>query len=187
VLEARLLLREVKPGEALIVLERALDELNNKPAYNTIRYFALIALAHRAMGDEKRALASLQHALELGAPENRIASFVREGEAMEMLLRLAQAKGITPGFVESLLAAFVTRNKPEPVPDRIPQILPEALSERELQVLRLLAQGYGNKQIASILTVSSQTIHQHLKHIYDKLDVHSRTEAIVRARQLALI
>lgn len=185
--KARLFLREVKFDEALEALDQALVELTGKTTFSTVRIYALRALAYQAKRDEKQSLTALRLALELGEPENRIASFVREGEAMENLLRLARAKDITPSFVERILAAFAARNKPEVVHAPIPQMLPEPLSEREQQVLQLLAQGYANKQIASVLVVSNQTIHQHLKHIYDKLDVHSRTEAIVRARQLGLI
>jgi LuxR family maltose regulon positive regulatory protein len=185
--KARLFLREGKPDEALDVLNQALIELTGKSSFNTVRIYVLQALAYQSKRDEKQSLAALRQALELGESENRIASFVREGERMENLLRLAQVMGITPHFVERLLATFAARNRPGPVPVVIPQMLPESLSEREQQVLQLLAQGYANKQIALVLVVSNQTIHQHLKHIYDKLDVHSRTEAIVRARQLGLI
>jgi len=104
-----------------------------------------------------------------------------------MLLRLAHAKGISPQFVQRLLAAFTSRRQPEGAPARATEGLIEPLSERELQVLRLLAQGGTDKQIAATLFVTRQTIHSHLKNIYGKLDVHSRTEAIARGRELHLL
>jgi LuxR family maltose regulon positive regulatory protein len=187
VLEARLLLRESKPGEALIVLEEALAELNNTPAYNTIRYVALSALAHRAMGDENRALALLQQALEFGEAENRVASFVREGEAMEKLLQLAQAKAMTPQFVQRLLEAFEARRTFKPQSNIVSEALIEPLSEREMDILKLLAQGCSDKVIAKTLVIAPDTVHKHLGNIYNKLDVHRRTEAIARARELDLL
>ena len=185
--KARLLLRDGQPSQALLVLEQALSAHNEQPSFRTVRLFALRALAFQAQGDEKQALASLQQAVELGEPENRVASFTREGAAMEKLLRLAHAKGISPQFVQRLLAAFSSRRKPEAAPARATGGLIEPLSERELQVLQLLAQGGTDKQIAAALFLTNQTIHSHLKNIYGKLDVHSRTEAIHRARQLELL
>jgi LuxR family maltose regulon positive regulatory protein len=187
VLKARLLLRESKPDEALIVIEEALAGLNNKPAYNTIRYVALSALAHRAMGDENRALALLQQALEFGEAENRVASFVREGEAMEKLLQLAQAKAMTPQFVQRLLEAFEARRTFKPQSNIVSEALIEPLSEREMDILKLLAQGCSDKVIAKTLVIAPDTVHKHLGNIYNKLDVHRRTEAIARARELDLL
>jgi LuxR family maltose regulon positive regulatory protein len=140
-----------------------------------------------AKGDEKRSLVALQQALELGEPENRVMTFVREGAAMEKLLRLAQAKAIAPQFVGRLLAVFESRRKPVPIPSIPDQALVEPLSARELEVLKLLAKGCADKQIAETLVISPETVHKHLKNIYEKLDVHSRTEAVARARQLDLV
>lgn len=186
-IQVRLAIRDSRPQDALQLLDEAAPSLTGLPPLSLVPTLILRAVALQGMGNNDSALESLEKALELAESENRVAPFVREGERMENLLRLAQVKGITPHFVERLLATFAARNKPGPVPAVIPQVLPEALSEREQQVLQLLAQGYANKQIALVLVVSNQTIHQHLKHIYDKLDVHSRTEAIVRARQLGLL
>jgi len=114
-------------------------------------------------------------------------TFVREGAAMEKLLRLAQAKAIAPQFVGRLLAVFESRRKPVPIPSIPDQALVEPLSARELEVLKLLAKGCADKQIAETLVISPETVHKHLKNIYEKLDVHSRTEAVARARQLDLV
>jgi LuxR family transcriptional regulator, maltose regulon positive regulatory protein len=186
-LTARLLLRSNQPNQALVALEQALADLKGQPSYDTVRIYALCALAYQSKRDEKQAQAYLQQALDLGEPENRVASFVREGAAMEKLLKLAHTKGISPQFVSRLLAAFEARRKPRLEPALLTDRLVEPLSERELQVLKLLGQGYTDKQIASTLIVTSQTIHQHLKNIYSKLDVHSRSEAIVRAQKLGLL
>jgi tetratricopeptide (TPR) repeat protein len=78
-LTARLLLREGRPGPSLAVLEQALSEISGQLSFDTVRIHALRALAYQAKGDEKQALSALRQALELAEPENRIASFVREG------------------------------------------------------------------------------------------------------------
>ena len=106
---------------------------------------------------------------------------------MERLLQLARKRSSAPGFVGRLLTAFESRRKPKQGSPLVTDALIEPLSERELQVLQLLAQGYADKQIATALIITDQTVHQHLKNIYSKLDVHSRMEAILRARQLSLL
>ena len=186
-LTARLLLREGQPGQALVALEQALADLKGQPSYDIVRIYALLALTHHALGNKKQTLTVLLNALELGELENRVATFVREGAPMERLLRLAYEKPIAPEFVRRLLSAFESRRKHTPRSALVSDVLIEPLSERELQVLQLLAQGYANKQIATALIITDQTVHQHLKNIYSKLDVHSRTEAILRARQLSLL
>jgi LuxR family maltose regulon positive regulatory protein len=186
-LTARLKLRDNQPGEALVGLEQALSELNGQPSFDTVRIYALRALAFQAQGDEKQALSAMRQALELGEPENRIATFVRENVAMERLLRLVQTKSIAPAFVQRLLTAFEARRKHKPVAVPTTAGLLEPLSERELEILKLLAQGYSDKKIAETLVIARETVHKHLKNIYGKLGVHSRTEAIVHARELGLL
>jgi len=186
-LTARLALRNKQPNQALLALDQALADLKGQPSYDIVRIFSLRALAYQAKGDEKQALVSLQHALELAEPENRVASFVREGTAMERLLRQAQAKSITPTFIQQLLTAFESHRRHRPASTPGNDALVEPLSKRELDVLKLLAQGYSDKKIAETLVISLETVYKHNKNIYGKLNVHSRMEAIVHARQLGLL
>jgi ATP/maltotriose-dependent transcriptional regulator MalT len=186
-LTARLLLRDNHPDEAVLVLDHTLADLKGQPPYATVRIHALRALAYQAKGNEKQALDALRQALELGELENRVASFVREGAAMEKLLRLAQAKAITPGFVERLLAAFEARRKVKPQSYIDSVVLVEPLSEREMDILKLLARGCSDKVIAKILLIAPDTVHKHLGNIYSKLGVHTRMEAILRAREIGLL
>jgi LuxR family maltose regulon positive regulatory protein len=184
---ARFLIRNKKPGEALLVLDHFLSDLMGQPSFKSVRIYARRALAFQAQGDEQQAIASLQQALELGEPENRVASFLCEGSAMEKLLRLAQEKAITPQFVQRLLVAFEARRTTKSQSSIVNEALVEPLSEREMDILKLLAQGCSDKVIAETLVIARDTVHKHLGNIYGKLDVHTRMEAILRARELGLL
>jgi LuxR family maltose regulon positive regulatory protein len=186
-LTARLMLRDNHPDEALKVLEQALSHLNGQPSFDTVRIYGLRALAFQAKGDEKQAMASLRQALELAEPENRVASFVREGAAMEKLLRLARAKSIALEFVQRLLAAFETRHKLKPGPGPMIEALVEPLSERELEILQNLNGPLSTPEIAEQLVLSTNTVRTHIKNIYGKLGVHGRSGAVRQARELGLL
>jgi LuxR family maltose regulon positive regulatory protein len=103
------------------------------------------------------------------------------------LLHQARALGIEPDYVDKLLASVEQGDKVQ-LAEAVPASrLVEPLSEREMDVLKLLAQGCPDKKIAETLVIARETVHKHLKNIYGKLGVHSRTEAIVRARELGLL
>jgi LuxR family transcriptional regulator, maltose regulon positive regulatory protein len=183
---ARLLLRNKQPDDALPVLEHSLSDLMGQSSFKSVCIYVMRAIAFQELGDEKRALTSLQQALELGEPENRVASFVFEGAVMEKLLRLAQAKAISPQFVQRLLEAFEARRTIKPQPN-VTEALVEPLSAREMDILMLLEQGYSDKKIAETLVIAKDTVHKHLGNIYSKLDVHTRMEAIRCAREIGLL
>ncbi len=92
-----------------------------------------------------------------------------------------------PDYVEMLLASFGRGVVNRSIEAVNPSGIIDPLSEREMDVLKLLAQGSTDKKIAENLVIARETVHKHLKNIYSKLDVHSRTEAIARARELKLL
>jgi LuxR family maltose regulon positive regulatory protein len=196
-LNARLLLRDKQPDMVLSTLDKALAELGTEPSFDRVRIHALRALAFNVKGDKERAMTELQKALELGEPENRVATFVREGAAMEKLLRVALARGICSEFVQRLLNAFEARRKPEPTLDPGYTInkdirsgeenMAEPLTERELEILRLLNSHLSTPEIADMLAVSVNTVRTHIKSIYSKLGVHSRSTAIDVSKKLKLL
>jgi LuxR family maltose regulon positive regulatory protein len=148
---------------------------------------ALEAALRQALGETRRALTALSQALALAEPEGYVRTFVDEGRPMAELLRRAVDEGIAPGYADRLLEAF------EPVSvERAPgtaafQLLPEPLSEREQQVLDLLAAGLTYKAVAAELVVSVNTVRYHVKNLYGKLEAGSRAQALARARELGLL
>jgi LuxR family maltose regulon positive regulatory protein len=186
----------------LIALDRAAESLplltpllaaatTMKRHGDEIRYLVMISLAQHALGNAQAALDSLRQALNLAEPEGYIRLFVDEGHPMAELLQLAIARNISPGYANMLLVAFpenirsaVTIQK-EPAGNT--QLLAELLSEREIEVLRLMAEGYKYQEIAERLFVSINTVRHHTRHVYGKLNVNNRTQAIGKAKELNLL
>jgi LuxR family maltose regulon positive regulatory protein len=147
-----------------------------------IELLLLQALAHQARGDLATALVPLTRALALAEPEGYVRIFVDEGAAMAILLQEAAKRGIAPRYTRQLLAAFGrTAERPAPT-----QVLSEQLSQRELDVLRLLGTELDGPDIARELVVSLNTMRTHTKNIYSKLGVNTRRAAVRRAEELGL-
>jgi LuxR family maltose regulon positive regulatory protein len=159
---------------------------------NASEILALHALAHEMQGDRSLALASLARALALAEAEGAIRLFVDQGPPMARLLAQAAARGIAPDATARLLTAIAAQAL-QPAGDVHPpastraQPLIEPLSERELEVLWLIAEGLSNQAIGAQLFLALDTVKGHNRHIFDKLQVQRRTEAVARARELGLI
>jgi LuxR family maltose regulon positive regulatory protein len=193
ILAARLALKEQRPDETLAILEQASDLLDQEPLIYSVRVFIFRALAYHAKREMQTALLCLRKALTLGEPENRVETFVREGSALENLLRVAKAGGFTSPFLERLLAVFESRRMSSMSRAPLAQAriesesLIEPLSERELEVLQHLNSYLSTPEIADLLVVSANTVRTHIKNIYGKLGVHGRSGAVKRGRELGLI
>jgi LuxR family maltose regulon positive regulatory protein len=156
---------------------------------SAIEIMVLQAIACHAQGDLPAALLPLQHALALAEPEGYARMFLDEGSTMMQLLREASAREIMPDYTDKLLAAFeAEERKSEDKPD-LPSAQPliEPLSQRELKTVQLIAQGLSNSEIGERLFLALSTVKGHNRKIFDKLQVHSRTEAVARARELGLL
>jgi LuxR family maltose regulon positive regulatory protein len=153
---------------------------------NVIELLALKALALQTQGQPTQAMTTLEHALALAEPEGYLRIFVDEGKPMELLLqRLKAEDGRIKDYVDKLLSAFGERIlHPSSL---IRQPLFEPLSERELEVLRLIADGLSNAEIAQRLVIAQGTVKRHINNIYGKLGVQSRTQAVARSRELGLL
>jgi len=157
---------------------------------SVIEILVLLATTLRAQGRTDEAITTLQRALSLAEPEGYIRVFVDAGEPMAELLRSALSRQILPDYVSGLLASFGTATgRAGAVPFSGPRLRPamEPITGRELEVLRLLAAGASNKQIAGELVLVTGTVKAHLLNIYRKLDAHNRTQAVARARELNLL
>ena len=144
----------------------------------------LRALALAGRGDTTGALGALEPALRLAEPDGYIRSFLDLGLPMARLLQVAAARGILPDYVDILLAAF---GEVALATGSDATGLPEPLSEREVEVLRSIAAGLTNREIADALYISPETVKKHAGNIYGKLGVHGRTQAIATARELDLL
>ena len=111
---------------------------------------------------------------------------------MAGLLREAVSRGIMPDYIGKLLAAFEAEKRIDEDNSDLPPVstgrpLIEPLSQRELEILHLIAQGLSNREIGERLFLALDTIKGHNRHIFDKLEVQSRTEAVARGRELGLL
>ena len=198
--QARVLIAQGDPGAALAVLEPLGRRLEAQGwADERLRTLVLQAVAEHALGEDGGAemggaARSLDEALALAEPGGFIRLFVDEGAPMAELLSAAAAQGIRPDYVGRLLAAFQREPEGErpassasapPAPG--PSSSTELLSPRELEVLRLIAQGLSNQEIGTRLFLALDTVKGHNRRIFEKLGVQRRTEAVARARELGLL
>jgi LuxR family maltose regulon positive regulatory protein len=157
-----------------------------------IEILLLQALAHQAQGNVPLALAPLERALVLAEPEGYVRIFVDEGQPMAHLLSAAATQGLMPDYVGQLLAVFdaegqKSKDKAHLSSALRTQLLVEPLSERELEVLQLLAQGLSNREIGQRLFLALPTVKGHNRNIFGKLGVENRTQAVNKARALNIL
>jgi LuxR family maltose regulon positive regulatory protein len=199
---ARLLLAQSRHGsflpdehpleEALSLLEQVRSRARARGEMGEVlEALVLQALVLQAQGHLSEALSALQEALTLAEPEGWIRIFVDEGPPMATLLQQVAAAGGTSPYITRLLEAFGIltnqQQEAEPAQTGAPSALVELLSQREVEVLRLLARGRSNSELAQTLVVSVSTVKTHLQHIYSKLGVTNRTQAVDRAQELHLL
>ncbi|NJO83716.1 MAG: response regulator transcription factor [Blastochloris sp.] len=191
----RVALAQGHAAQALTVLNELLPQSRlQERRSHLIEQLALQALAYRMQKHDAAAFASLTEALQLGAPAGYIRSFVDAGAAVaDVLLKLP----VTP-YRDRVLAAFSDVRLPIadvgsthslPIQNLKPKIQHaiEPLTEREREVLQLLAKGATNQEIADTLVVASSTVKNHLSRIFGKLGVGNRTQAVAHARTLGLL
>ncbi len=201
----RACLLQEQSAEALTRLERVLERATAQQRWSQVIEARLLqALAYQVNQQEHEALSALASAVRLAEPEGYIRSFLDEGTPMETLLSSLRAQeqkqGPTP-YLDTVLASFSSlsfrKEKPHPelhtstssprLPHEQAYLLLDPLSEREQEVLRLLAQGASNQEIAEQLVVTAATIKFHVSNILSKLQARNRTQAVARARSLGLL
>ena len=171
-------------GQALTYLKQLLQTAEHEGQIGIqIEALALQSILDWKGGERVRAMTALEHALRLSEPEGYVRLFADLELPMARVLQEARTRQVMPDYVEKLLSAFTN------IPALAPEIdvLPERLTEREEQVLKCLAAGLTNPEIADQLVISYETAKKHARNIYRKLGAHSRTEAVTKARELDLI
>jgi LuxR family transcriptional regulator, maltose regulon positive regulatory protein len=163
---------------------------------HVIEGLTLLACARQARADHGEAVAMLARALRLAQPEGYVRTFVEMGEPVEELLRALPASDDLDSYRDVLLSAFSAvcdfRTPHIPHPSRpgvgrSRQKEADSLTAREREVLSLIAEGKSNGEIATSMVVAISTVKAHINSIFGKLGVTSRTQALVRARELQLL
>jgi LuxR family maltose regulon positive regulatory protein len=188
--QVRVMLAAGKIDEALTILEKLLWKLMEMDRQDErLEATILLAAAFFIHGDTGKAIRQLDTVFPLTEPEGFIRLFLDEGYLMRDLLKEAAARGIEPDYTARLLAAF--DEQPENAESKSAgfsnQPLVDPLSPRELEVLRLIADGLSNREIGEKLFLALSTVKGHSRVIFDKLQVQRRTEAVARARELGLL
>jgi len=194
---ARILMAQGKLDEAYQILERlrvATEGMGEITRLLNILTWQIVIL--QAKGDEEAALSLLQRALPLAEPGGFVRIFINKGAGMAQLLHKAAAAGICADYARklweeyrnSLGGAVLVKPPSGPAEDRkTPATLVEPISQRELEILRLLGSSLSGSEIAEELYISVNTVRTHIKNIYRKLEVNGRMEAFRRAQDLGLI
>ena len=185
--QVHVLLAQADPCAALAILEPLRRQMEARGwADEVLKVMVLQAVALHLSGETAQAVQVLGEALALAEPGGFIRLFVDEGVPVEELLSAAAAHGIRPDYLKKLSAVFDAASK-----DKQPMLAGassiDLLSQRELEILRLVAQGLSNQAIGKQLFLALNTIKGHNRRIFYKLQVQSRTEAIARARELGLL
>lgn len=194
ILVSRLALLEGHAQTALVLLQPVLEIIRQRGRVQVeIEVLGLMALAHQVLGDISQAQDCLGQALDLAQPGGHVRTFLDFGAPLVALLKHAARQGGSRAeYASRLLEAFSQEQAQGEPGSVLPPASPaagivEMLTERELEVLRLIASGHTNQQIARILVIAPSTVKTHTRNIYGKLDVSNRTQAAARAHGLGLL
>jgi len=184
--QARVALAQGNAFAALSTLESYRQKMEAKGwADELLKVMILQSVALQAQGEKDKAMQVLGEALAMAESEGFIRIFVDEGSPMAQLLSEAALQGIMPSYVNKLLDAFDAEGQKKDVTSS--KQLVDPLSNREIEILELIASGLKNKEIAEQLVISINTVLYHVKNIYRKLGVNKRTLAVAKAKEINLI
>lgn len=182
--QARVKMAQGDMSTALVLLTAWREQVEAKGwADEKLKVMLLQALALHALDEKDQAIRVIAEALALAEPGGYIRLFVDEGAPMATLLTATTAQGIMPTYTRKLLTFLQAVDQPAAASSS----LIEPLSQRELEVLHLIAQGLSNQEIGARLFLALDTVKGHNRKIFEKMQVQRRTEAVARARELGLL
>jgi LuxR family maltose regulon positive regulatory protein len=177
--------------EAVRLLQELLTFAGSRHnTYRQIGLLALLALAYQAQGKTDDALRTLEHSVRLGQPDNFIRTYVDMGPDMARLLYQLAEGGLEPVYLARVLAAFDESAMDDPLKSKesvSTTLMVEPLTQRELEILKLLNAGQSNQEIAQALVISPLTVKRHVSNIYTKLGVSGRLKAVTKAKALGIL
>ena len=184
---ARILIARAGNDDAVVFLERLQTAARIGGRMGSlIEILVLQSLALHARGTMRGALDALAQALELAESEGYLRVFLDHGTSMRELLRQATARGLAGEYTRHVLMAFDSPKPAAPSNEKA-NAGAQPLTPRELEILRLIAAGMRNQDIADHLSISAPTVKRHIANAYGKLGAGHRTEALVRAKELKLL
>lgn len=191
--QARVHLAAGESSTALAILEPLYRQMEAKGFHaERLKVMVLQAVALHIHGEKEKAVQLLGEALALAEPGGFVRTFIDEGLPMAELLAEAATRRVMPAYTGRLLAVFEAEKQRDAGESPLlssahSQPLIEPLSQREVEVLQLIAQGLSNGEIGEKLFLALDTVKGHNRKIFDKLQVQRRTEAVARARELGLL
>ena len=191
--QARVHLAQGDTSAALAVLEPLRSQADARGWEDErLKIMLLQAIALHTHGDKDKAMQHLRNALTMAEPGVFVRTFLDEGVPMSRLLHEAASSGMMPNYLGKLLAEFeagIPKQNLNSDQRHAPasRSFVDPLSGRELEILRLIAQGLSNREISERLFIALPTVKGHNRIIFDKLQVKRRTEAVAKARQLELL
>ena len=195
---AHALILQGQPEQALALLKPVLEHMIERERIDyVIEVQTLLAMAHQAKGDNAAAITALENALELAEPGGYVSVFLEKGEPLRSILSQLKHAGEKGTYEDVILQAFGQADSGRrfeskeggqpPFTQAAEQPLVDPLSEREIEVLRMLQTNLSTPEIAEELVIAVSTVRTHIKNIYSKLGVHSRTQAVDQAKDLGII
>ena len=183
-------LAQGNPAQALAILEPYHQQIESAGQQNELlKVIIHEAIAHQLLGQNDLAMQYLNQALTMAQPEGHIRTFIDKGSQIVTLLSSAIHQSIRPDYSQELLSALEKQQHASQTPTTSTPTQPliDPLSERELEILHLIAQGLSNNEIGERLFLALNTVKGHNRKIFRKLQVQRRTEAVARARELHLL
>ncbi|MFD3165203.1 LuxR C-terminal-related transcriptional regulator [Herpetosiphon sp. NSE202] len=184
--QAQVFLAQQQPSAALAVLKPALEQAQANDWLDQQLWLSCMqSLVLTALGEHGQALQILTKMLLTAEAEGFVRIFLDHGSAMQTLLASINPQSAQAAYRDSLLAQFARENPKQLYPTTLSLL--DLLSQREREVLQLIAQGYSNQAICQQLHLALDTVKGHNRRIFEKLQVQRRTEAVARARELGLL